>query len=132
MTEKTGKRVDFSEIQASILSSDPESDEVIPSISGNIIHLTINNGRSTFIAKSVKYQFEDRVIEGIAENKIGNIVHIEAENSHDITTFGVDTTINKVIQNTVSINVSSEINEGRVMALGVCKDIDRSKPESSC
>ncbi len=122
-TKVTGKRVDLSEIHASILSSNPESNEVVPSVSGNIIHVTINNGRSTFIAKSINDQFEDRVVEGIAENKIGNIVHIEAEDSQDITTFGVDTTINKVVQNTVSINVSSEITEGRIMALRVSKDV---------
>ncbi len=122
-TKVTGKRVDLSEIHASILSSNPESNEVVPSVSGNIIHVTINNGRSTFITKSINDQFEDRVVEGIAENKIGNVINIEAENSQDITTFGVDTTINKVIQNTVSINVSSEITEGRVMALRVSKDV---------
>lgn len=122
-TKVTGKRVDISEIQASILSSNPESDEVIPSVSENIIYVTINNGRSTFIVKSVNDQFGDRVVEGIAENKIGNIIRIEAENSQDVTTFGVDTTINKVVQNTVSINVSSEITEGRIIALKVSKDV---------
>ncbi len=122
-TKVTGKRVDLSEIHASILSSNPESDEVVPSVSGNIIHVTINHGRSTFIAKSINDQFEDRVVEGIAENKVGNVINIEAENSQDITTFGVDTTINKVVQNTVSINVSSEVTEGRVMALRISKDV---------
>ncbi|HEY9207300.1 MAG TPA: hypothetical protein VIO58_15425 [Candidatus Methanoperedens sp.] len=122
-TKVTGKRVDLSEIRASILSSNPETDEVIPSVSGNIIRVAINQGRSTFIVKSLNDQFEDRVVEGIAENKIGNIINIEAENSHDVTTFGVDTTINKVVQNTVSINVSSEITEGRIIALRVSKDV---------
>lgn len=122
-TKVTGKRVDLSEIHASILSSNPESDEVVPSVSGNIIHVTINNGRSTFIAKSINDQFEDRVVEGIAENKVGNVINIEAENSQDITTFGVITTINEVVQNTVSINVSSEVTEGRVMALRISKDV---------
>ncbi len=119
----TGKRVDISEIRASILSSNPETDEVMPSVSGNTIHVAINQGRSTFIVKSMNDQFEDRVVEGIAENKIGNIINIEAENSQDITTFGVDTTINKVVQNTVSINVSSEITEGRIIALRISKDV---------
>ena len=122
-TKVTGKRVDFSEIRASILSSNPESDDVIPSISGNILNVRINNGRSIFIANSLSDQFDDRVIEGIAENKVGNIVHIDAENSQDITTFGVDTTINNVVQNTVSINVSSEITEGKIMALKISKDV---------
>jgi hypothetical protein len=122
-TKVTGKRVDLSEIHASILSSNPESDEVVPLVSGNIIHVTINHGRSTFIAKSINDQFEDRVVEGIAENKVGNVINIEAENSQDITTFGVITTVNKVVENTVSINVSSEVTEGRVIALRVSKDV---------
>ena len=122
-TKVTGKRVDFSEIRSSILSTNPESDEVIPSISGNILRVTINNGRSIFIAKSISDQLDERVIEGIAANKIGNIIRIDAENSHDITTFGVDTTINKVVQNTVSINVSSEITEGKIIALRISKDV---------
>ncbi len=122
-TKVTGKRVDLPEIRASILSSNPETDEVIPSVSGNTIHIAINQGRSTFIVKSINDQFEDRVVEGIAENKVGNIINIEAENSQDITTFDVDTTINKVVQNTVSINVSSEITEGRIIALRVSKDV---------
>jgi hypothetical protein len=119
----TGKRVDFPEIRASILSSNPGSDDVVPSISGNVVHVVINHGRSTFVTKSTNDNFEDRVVEGIAENKIGNIVNIEAENSHDVTTFGVDTTINNVVQNTISLNVSSENSEGKVIALKASKDV---------
>jgi hypothetical protein len=127
--EETGDRVNLldNNIKGSILGSDPNS--VVVLAAGNIISEKINHGKTTFTAnvlgvRSTKeYEFEDRVVEGIYNKRIGNIVNIDNENSHNIVGFGVDTTVNSVTHNTVSINASSDTPEGRTVVLRVGKDI---------
>ena len=116
------KRVDLSnDIKASILGDD----QTKISTTGNIVTVMLTeDGKSTFIAKHVKSDvFEDRIVEGIASNQIGGVITIDSADSHDITTFNVDTSILKVVTNTVSVSVNSPTSEGKIIALNVNKDI---------
>lgn len=126
--EETGNRVNLLDhIKGSIIGSD--TDSVVFLAAGNIISVKINHGKTTFTAnvlgvRSAKeYEFEDRIVEGIYNKRIGNIVNIVSEDSSNVVGFGVYTTINKVSHNTVSLNVTSDSAEGRTILLRVGKDI---------
>lgn len=126
--EVAGNRVNLIDhIKGSIIGSDTNS--VVLLAAGNIISEKINHGKTTFTANVLgvrstqEYDFEDRVVEGIYNKRIGNIVDIDSEDSHNIVGFGVDTTVNKAVHNTISLNVNSDSVEGRTVVLRARKDM---------
>jgi hypothetical protein len=126
--EVAGNRVNLIDhIKGSIIGSD--TDSVVLLAAGNIISEKINHGKTTFTANVLgvrstqEYDFEDRVVEGIYNKRIGNIVDIDSEDSHNIVGFGVDTTVNRAVHNTVSLNVNSDSAEGRTVVLRARKDM---------
>jgi hypothetical protein len=64
-----------------------------------------------------------RIIDGIAQQQVGSIVNIQSETVHDITTFDVDTSVDQVATNTVSLSVNSVLPQGKVIAIKVNKDV---------
>lgn len=127
--EEGKRRVDLSNsnIKGSIISSD--SANMVALVSGDAISITLNHEKTTFTARILgimsakEDDFEGRIVQGIDDKKIGNIVNIDGENSHDIIGFDVDTTINRVAHNTVSLNVNSDVTDGRTVVLRAGKDI---------
>lgn len=118
---KNGNRVDLSEkVKASMVGSS----DVVASVSENDIDFDINQGESTFASSTaVTDLLESRIIDGIAQQQVGSVISIDSETVHDITTFDVDTSVDKVMTNTVSLSVNSALPQGRVIALKVNKDI---------
>jgi hypothetical protein len=116
-----GNRVDLSEkIKASIVSSST----VVPTVSGNAIDVDINQGESTFVSTSNTTDLlESRIVDGIAQQQVGSVVNIQSESVHDITAFDVDTSVDQVATNIVSLSVNSTLPQGKVIALTVNKDI---------
>jgi hypothetical protein len=126
--DDTNKRVELSNnIKGSIISSD--KDKIVASVVGNVISIKIDHGKTTFTAKvpgkssKQEDEFEGRIVEGIDNKRIGTIINIDTEDSHDITGFDVDTTINKVVRNTVSLSVSSDVTDGRTVILRAGRNI---------
>jgi hypothetical protein len=114
------KRVDLSEkIKASLVGSS----NVVSTVSGNSIDVDINQGESTFVSSTTTDLLESRIIDGIAQQQVGSVVNIESESVHDITTFDVDTSVDQVATNTVSLSVNSALPQGKVIALKVNKDV---------
>lgn len=127
--EEISRRVYLSSpnIKGSIISSDPANMAAL--VTGDNISITLNHEKTTFIARivgamSVKEDdFEDRIVQGIYDKRIGTILNIDTENSHDVINFGVYSTVNRVSTNTVSLNVNSDTTEGRTIVLRMGKDI---------
>ena len=127
--EEISRRVDLSSsnIKGSIISSDP--DNMAALVTGDNISITLNHEKTTFTARILgarsvnEDDFEDRIVQGINDKRIGTILNIDTEESHDVIGFGVDTTVNRVSRNTVSLNVNSDTTEGRTVVLRMGKDI---------
>ena len=127
--EEISRRVDLSspDIKGSIISSDPANMAAL--VTGDNISITLNHEKTTFTARILgarsanEDDFEDRLVQGINDKRIGTILNIDTEDSHDVIGFGVDTTVNRVSQNTVSLNVNSDTTEGRTVVLRIGKDI---------
>ncbi len=98
-------------------------------VTGDNISITLNHEKITFTARILGARsakdddFEDRLVQGINDKRIGTILNIDTENSHDVIGFGVDTTVNRVSRNTVSVNVNSDTTEGRTVVIRMGKDI---------
>ena len=127
--EEISRRVDLlsPNIKGSIISSDP--DNMAALVTGDNISITLNHEKTTFTARILgarsanEDDFEDRIVQGINDKRIGTILNIYTEDSHDVIGFGVDTTVNRVSRNTVSVNVNSDTTEGRTVVLRMGKDI---------
>ena len=127
--EEISRRVDLlsPNIKGSIISSDP--DNMAALVTGDNISITLNHEKTTFTARILgarsanEDDFEDRLVQGIHDKRIGTILNIDAEDSHDVIGFGVDTTVNRVSRNTISVNVNSDTPEGRTVVLRMGKDI---------
>jgi hypothetical protein len=127
--EEISRRVDLSSpnIKGSIISSDPANMAAL--VTGDNISITLNHEKTTFTARILgarsakEDDFEDRIVQGINDKRIGTILNIDTEDSHDVIGFGVDTTVNRVSRNTVSLNVNSDTTEGRTVVLRMGKDI---------
>lgn len=65
--------------------------------------------------------FEDRIVQEIDSRRIGNIVRINDATSYDITSFNVDTTVNEVSPNTVSLSVNSDTPDGKTVVIRISK-----------
>jgi hypothetical protein len=128
--EEISNKVDLSSpnIKGSIISSDTTM-AAFALVAGDNISVTLNHDKTTFTARVLgtgsanEDDFEDRVVQGIHDKRIGTILNIDTENSHDVIGFGVDTTVNRVSRNTVSLNVNSDTPEGRTVVLRAGKDI---------
>jgi len=127
--EEISRRVDLlsPNIKGSIISSDQANMAAL--VTGDNISITLNHEKTTFTARILgarsanEDDFEDRIVQGINDKRIGTILNIYTEDSHDVIGFGVDTTVNRVSRNTVNLNVNSDTTEGRTVVLRIGKDI---------
>lgn len=99
-------------------------------LSGSTLKASLDHGKIMFkavplTAKTEKEkEFEDEIEEGIAHKKIGAVVSIEKSESHDeISLDDVKVVVNTVKNNTVSVNVSSSLTEGKTVVIRINNDI---------
>ncbi len=123
--------VDLTGINASVVGVGEEG-TVRFALSGNVLVSSLDHAKIMFKATPLtartekEKEFDDKVLEGIDRGKIGAVVHIEKNDSHDeVSLDSVNVTVNTIQNNTVSLNVSSELSGGKTILITVSNKILR-------
>ncbi len=121
--------VDLTGVNASIVSVGEEGN-VSFTLSANILSASLSHAKIMFKAVPVgarteqEQELENRVVEGVTQGKIGAVVNIDKNNSHDEVSLDmVNASVTDVRDNTVSVNVSSELPQGKTILLRVNNSI---------
>lgn len=125
-----GSKVTLTGIDAAIISLGKKGG-VSFSLSGNVLTATIGEeGSLMFRAVSAKAEteqekeHEEQVRNGIADGKIGGMATISGKDSSDVVIFNrITMSVESVANNSVTLEVSSDLPEGKTVLITISKDI---------